>query len=519
MLRTAQEALELHGARRMRKGAPVRDHVDPAPRSDAGPSNQEVSRHAANIAQRAISEFIGDHPRALVFNYGDIPEVILTALRTNGYEVDIAQNSGRCGGLIADTDYDLILTLNVHFGMHLYRNHMQRKPPLGHRVVFLTEAHRIPELEGMGCRCVAKPSDAGGLVRVVDEICREFRASREVGVREATCGRWPMRSDWLLLREDLDPGFEEPKCHASTITETREGLAVAYFGGADYALVQDIWLLRSIGQGWEPARRVAVTPGRPVACWNPVLHQIPGGPLQLFYKVGLGPITWKGMLLQSRDAGHTWTLPIGLPAGTYGPVRSHAVTLSDGSLLCGASTEDDDWHVHFERTPDRGASWTRTPNVAAPNDIAALQPTILLWPDGRLQALCRSRGSGIVETQSTDGGTTWTPLRKTGLPNPNSGIEALVLKDGRGILIYNPTSPPEGFYGGPRNPLSMAVSRDGSAWERVGDIDDSAEELSYPAAVQASDGRVHVTYTAGDGWSGLRHAVIDPAAIPALKGR
>ena len=45
------------------------------------------------------------------------------------------------------------------------------------------------------------------------------------------------------------------------------------------------------------------------------------------------------------------------------------------------------------------------------------------------------------------------PARATELPNPNSGIDVVHLKDGRYVVVYNHT--PRG-----RTPLNLAISRE-----------------------------------------------------------
>lgn len=88
------------------------------------------------------------------------------------------------------------------------------------------------------------------------------------------------------------------------------------------------------------------------------------------------------------------------------------------------------------------------------------------------------------------------------LPNPNSGIDAVTLRDGRHLLVYNHTN--RG-----RSPLNLAVSSDGWHWNAALVLEDEpGAEFSYPALIQSSDHLVHVTYT----WKRrlIKHAVIDP---------
>lgn len=297
-----------------------------------------------------------------------------------------------------------------------------------------------------------------------------------------------------------------PQCHASTLTETKGGLVAAWFGGQHEKHPEvGIWLSRHDGKGWSVPVEVArgLQPGAPrLPCWNPVLFQPRTGPLLLFYKVGPSPSTWWGMLLTSEDEGQTWSAPRRLPEGILGPIKNKPVELPSGDLLCPSSTEQAGWRVHFERTPDLGRTWETTGPVNDGRQIGAIQPSLLFHPGGRLQAVGRTTQGRIFELWSADGGKTWGPMTLTDLPNPNSGLDAVTLRDGRQVLVYNHT--PKG-----RSPLNVAFSADGRAWQAAVVLEQDPGEYSYPAVIQTRDGLVHVTYT----WKRqrIKHVVLDPS--------
>lgn len=91
--------------------------------------------------------------------------------------------------------------------------------------------------------------------------------------------------------------------------------------------------------------------------WNPVLFQIPGGSLMLFYKVGPNPQEWWGELITSEDYGKTWSQSCRLPEDILGPVKNKPELLDNGRLLSPSSTEHDGWRVHFEMTNNFGKTW------------------------------------------------------------------------------------------------------------------------------------------------------------------
>jgi predicted neuraminidase len=297
-----------------------------------------------------------------------------------------------------------------------------------------------------------------------------------------------------------------PQCHASTIVETPTGMVAAWFGGErEKHPSVGIWLSRLEAAAWtipvevangnQPAGDVKRYP-----CWNPVLFQRTGGPLILFFKVGPSAREWWGEVSTSADGGKTWSAAQRLPRDIFGPIKNKPIELSDGMILCGSSTEHDGWRVHFETTNARRTSWNRTPPINDGREFGIIQPTILRQPDGGLLALCRSRQGTIVATSSLDDGKTWSEPRATSLPNPNSGIDGVTLKDGRQVVVYNHTN--QG-----RTPLNVAISVTGTDWKNILTLESDPGEYSYPAIVQGHDGRLHITYT----WrrERIRYVVLD----------
>ncbi len=316
----------------------------------------------------------------------------------------------------------------------------------------------------------------------------------------------------LVSSEFIYQSAPFPSCHASTLAETSGGLAAAWFGGSDEGEPDvAIYLSRQEAGTWTAPREVAngIQPdGTRLPCWNPVLFQVPRGPLLLFYKVGPTPQTWWGLRRSSSDAGHTWSEPQRLPSGQLGPIKNKPVLLPDGSLLCPSSSETptrpSQWRIHFEHTSDLGQTWTSTGPLNDGLAFSAIQPSILFTGGEHLLALGRTRQGKIFQIGSPDLGKTWGPLTATPLPNPSSGTDAVTLRDGRHLLIYNHSATS-------RSPLNLAVSRDGQSWQAALLLEDAPGEFSYPAIIQTADGRVHVTYT----WKRQRvkHAVIDPAQL------
>jgi predicted neuraminidase len=145
---------------------------------------------------------------------------------------------------------------------------------------------------------------------------------------------------------------------------------------------------------------------------------------------------------------------------------------------------------------DLGVTWkTSTPIVGAGN----IQPSIAKKKDGTLVAYMRDNGpppKRLMISRSTDRGETWSHVEDTDLPNPGSGAEVLVLRNGDWVIAYNDLE--SGRYS-----LAVSLSDDeGRTWKWTRHLErDTATdpqrrgEYHYPSITQAADGSLHATYS------------------------
>lgn len=292
-----------------------------------------------------------------------------------------------------------------------------------------------------------------------------------------------------------------PSCHAATIVETKDGTLIsAWFGGTDEGNPDvGIWSARKPrgADSWTAPELVYKEPDQPA--WNPVLFRDADDQIWLFFKIGPSPMTWSGAHVQTDDDGKTWTEPVWMPAGILGPIRNKPIILSNGDILSGTSVESyKAWASWMEISQDNCKTWRRFGPLVfddmEANRKGTIQPTMLEVEPGVVRAFMRTRGMGKIATStSRDYGRTWSPITLTDLDHPGAGIDAVKLKDGRCVMIYNDA--PRG-----RNPISLALSTDGGeTWKKLFDIEvmekNTFGELSYPNVIQAEDEAVHVVYT------------------------
>ena len=285
--------------------------------------------------------------------------------------------------------------------------------------------------------------------------------------------------------------------HASTHVRLDDGrVLVAFFGGESEG-ADDVGIYAATvdaGTWNAPALLFKVSDE---AHWNPVLFARPGGGVAMHFKVGDAIPRWRTYVSTSASGElDDWSEPRELVPGDRGRrgcVRAKPLVASDGSLVCGSSSEDGQWRAFFDVSTDGGETFERTEDVALEEDdadVGLIQPSLWEDADGLLHAFFRSDAGAVYRSFSRDVGRTWAPASRTELPNNNSGLDVVRLAaSGALVCAYNPVTSSSW---GARYPLRLSVSTDGGAtWRLHADVPTTASpgEYSYPTLAPWSDGR------------------------------
>ncbi len=168
--------------------------------------------------------------------------------------------------------------------------------------------------------------------------------------------------------------------------------------------------------------------------------------------------------------------------------RAHPLIRSDGAVVVPLANENF-YTAVMAITKDSGETWTYSKPVPG---RGVIQPTLVEFSNGVISAFFRSGGHEhrIKRSDSEDGGITWSPLMLTDLAHPGSGIEALLLRNGHLLMIYNDKE--EG-----RDRLAVSISTNrGQTWQWTRHLEDTpGGRFDYPSIIQAKDCTLHATYS------------------------
>jgi predicted neuraminidase len=234
--------------------------------------------------------------------------------------------------------------------------------------------------------------------------------------------------------------------------------------------------------------------------FDPCLWHDPSGRLWLFYNRNnvaeadhtLWAITTTGSDVRAPE----WSEPRQIDVGVPFAFRLNKPTvLSTGAWLLPvtwAREATGDWFALNSQlqgvaiSTDQGETWDLHGAVEAPP--WALENMVLERTDGTLLMLMRTGAGMIYLSHSADGGLTWTASSPTAIVNP--GVRFFIRRlASRRVLLINTPDPKE------RRTMYAYGSDadDGTGWGE-GLLLDERAGVSYPDAVQAPDGTIHMVH-------------------------
>ncbi len=236
-----------------------------------------------------------------------------------------------------------------------------------------------------------------------------------------------------------------PECHAATIAETSNGTLLASWFGGTHEKIQ-MWVFGSALENNAWSKPVEVANGVQndklrYPTWNPVLFQMKNGTLALFFKVGPSPMIGGAKLFSPKTMVAPGRIEPSYPTRHWtGQEQADRVGGRNAAVPSSDETGGP-WTVHVEITKDSGKTWTKVGPINDGKKIRAIQPTFVVLGGKKLGMLCRDghADGNVLQAWSEDAGQSWTALEPSSLPNPNSGIDAVTLANGKHLLVYNHT--------------------------------------------------------------------------------
>ena len=186
--------------------------------------------------------------------------------------------------------------------------------------------------------------------------------------------------------------------------------------------------------------------------------------------------------------------------GFYGSIDS-VIRLQSGRIVMVVTFLDSDRIGDSDRpvqhytgvcllSDDNGTSWRRSGEITVdtPRGVMEVQP-VETGPNS-LFALFRTKGGFLYQTDSTDGGETWSPSVPSPLPAPESMCRMIKLQSGNLLTVWNNVS---SITQHPRHPLAAVLSKDGGkSWSAPKIIADETggNQLSNHGIIQLDDGKI-----------------------------
>lgn len=317
--------------------------------------------------------------------------------------------------------------------------------------------------------------------------------------------------------------------HCAFLLETKEGDILCLFWAGLYedhfTICDYVCRLKKGESKWSKPMRITHSPEAPEQ--NAILFKEDDGTIWLIHTFDPSRNQNDAVIMvsKSKDGGRTFSKSEVLfdTKGTF--IRQPVAKVSNGDILVPV------YHCEGKRSEnycgvmiscDNGKTFKE---YFVPECAGLVQMAICELSDHSLYAVFRDRFSrNIYESRSNDFGRTWEVPTPTVFSNNNSSIALQKISDGSLVLVFNNTGSIEAsgsrdgysikhnaiktstlrnnitiarsFDGGKTYPIVACVQEEDEFYKNRDVLDIyNRREYSYPAAMQDSNGNLHIAYT------------------------
>jgi len=290
-----------------------------------------------------------------------------------------------------------------------------------------------------------------------------------------------------------------------------------YGGSSDHSRARIVTIeSRDGGRTWSDTPKVLVENRGGFNVMSVSFLRLASGKIALFYLVKNGLHDCKPYIQTSGDEGETWSEPTLMitPVGYFVMNNDRVIQTVSGRLIAPAAfhrpiyrngEESADWRgiAMWFLSDDEGKTWYESRlwwALPVPDTSTGMQePGVVQLADGTVFSWARTNTGTQYGCYSTDDGLTFSPPRPTSLVSPVSpaGIKRIPGTDDL-LAVYNDHSGKFPFAPGRRNPLVVAVSRDGGVtWPVRKAVESDLDGHFCYTAIHFTDDAVLLGYCAG----------------------
>ena len=325
------------------------------------------------------------------------------------------------------------------------------------------------------------------------------------------------QNDSPILALKLSPGDNNPRNSEGDFITLKDGRILfiySHYTGKSSDDHAPAYLAsrysKDAGKTWSESDQLIVEREGDMNVMSVSLLRLQNGKIALFYLKKNSETDCIPLMRTTTDEAKTWSAPtpcITDRKGYFVLNNNRVIQLKNGRLLMAVAMHrslDGKWQakatLYSYFSDDNGATWKSGQAVPNNSDIITQEPGVIELKDGRIMMFIRTDSGFQQLSYSKDKGETWSHIEPSTIHSPVSPASiARIPSTGDLLLVWNNNKiKEEGWHGGARTPLTIALSKDdGKTWQHVKNIESDPDGWYCYIAIHFTKQEVLLSYCAG----------------------